>query len=80
MDWFWEAQTTKNQEKIVLKNVYFFNFDFLAPFCDFLRFWPDFGRPWAFQKLKKIRKNRLFNAFSSEGEFWEGSGGVLEEF
>ena len=54
LDSFSEAETTKNREKMLLKNVCFFNFDFLAFFCDFFRFWLDFGRPRA---VKKIRKN-----------------------
>ena len=70
----------KNQEKMVLKNVRFFNIDFLAFFCDFLRFWLDFGRPRAVKKLKKNGKNRFFNVLSFEGGFWEGSGRVLGEF
>ena len=32
---FSEAKTEKNREKMVLKNVCFFNFDFFAFFCDF---------------------------------------------
>ena len=52
----------------------------LALFCDFWGFWLDFGRPWALQKLKKIRKNRFLIAFSFEGGFWEGLGRVLGGF
>ena len=47
--WIWaplsEAQTKKIREKIVLKNVCFFDLDFLEFFCDFLGFWLDFGKP-----------------------------------
>ena len=32
---FSEAETEKNQEKIVLRNMRFFDTDFLAFFCDF---------------------------------------------
>ena len=32
---FLEAETEKNQEKIVLRNMRFFDTDFLAFFCDF---------------------------------------------
>ena len=53
------------------------NFSF---FFDFSRFWLDFGRPRALQKLKKIRKNRCFFAFRFEGGFWKGSGRVLGGF
>ena len=61
---FSEAKTTKNREKMILKNMYFCNFHFFAFFRDFLRFWLDFGRPWALQKFKKIRKNQKKSIFS----------------
>ena len=69
---------------MVLKNMCFFNIDFLALFFDFSRFWFDFGRPWALQKcvkkLKKLGWGRFRNAFSFEGGFWESSGVVLGGF
>ena len=65
---------------MVLKNMYFFNFDFLRYFGDFFRFWLDLGRPWALQKFEKIRKNRVMNAISFERGFWEGSGRFLGGF
>ena len=52
---FSEAKTEKNREKMVLKNMCFFNIDFLALFCVFLRFWLDFGKPKIIKKLKKIQ-------------------------
>ena len=51
-----EVQTEKNREKMVLKNICFFNIDFFALFCVFLRFWLDFGRSKIIKKLKKIAK------------------------
>ena len=77
---FSEAETTKNRENMMLKNMFFFDIDFLALFCDFLRFWLDFGSPRALKKLRKIEKNRFLNAFIFEGGFWEGSGSVLGRF
>ena len=70
----------KNQKKKVLKTLCFFDIDFSSLFFDFSRFWLDFGRPRALQKLKKIRKNRFFFAFRFEGGFWKGSGRVLGGF
>ena len=35
LEWFWEAKTAKNREKMMSKNVCFFNIDFFALFCDF---------------------------------------------
>ena len=32
---FWEAETAKNREKMVLENMCFFNIDFFAFFLDF---------------------------------------------
>ena len=65
----------------------FFDFDFLQFFCDFKGFWLDFGRPWALQKLKKIRKNRFFSCSVLKegsgrvlGGFWEDLGRVLGGF
>ena len=70
----------KNRKKMVLKTMCFFDIEFSSLFFDFSRFWLDFGRPWALQKLKKIRKNRFLIAFSFEGGFWEGLGRVLGGF
>ena len=70
----------KNREKMVLKTMCFFDIDFLSLFFDFSRFWLDFGRPRAFQKLKKNRKNQFFLAFRFEGGFWKGSGRVWGGF
>ena len=75
-----EAQTKKNREKMVLKNMCFSNIDFLAFFFDFLRFGVDFGRPWAFQKSIKNRKNRVRGAFGTRSVLKEGSGRVLGGF
>ena len=65
LELFSEAKTTKNREKIVLKNMYFFEFHFLAFFFDFWRFWLDFGRPRDVQKLAKNRKNRVRDGFGT---------------
>ena len=80
LDSFSEAETTKNREKIVLKSVCYFKLRFFRFFCDFSRFWLDFGKPRAVQKFKKFEKNRFCDTFSFEGGFWEGSGGVLGRF
>ena len=84
---FSEAKTMKNREKMVLKNVYFFNFVFFGFFHDFFEFWLDFGSPRAFKKLKKNRtkskkseKSRFLDGLCSEGGFWKGFGRVLWEF
>ena len=60
--------------------MWFFNFDFFNFFFDFSRFWLDFGRTRAFQKLKKIRKNRFSNAFSFKEGSGRGFGRILEGF
>ena len=60
----------------MLKSVYFFNFDFLAFFSDFSRFWLDFGRPRAVKKFKKIEKID----FVTRSVLKEGSGRVLGGF
>ena len=91
MESFSEAKTTKNQEKIVLKNMCSFSFDFYSFFFGFFGFWLDFGRPQAVQKSIKIQKNRVRAAFGARlgffidfrrvlGGFWEGSGTVSDEF
>ena len=71
----------------MLKNAYFFNFDFLAFFSDFFEFWLDFGRPRAVQKFKKIEKTDfLTRSFLKEGSgrvlggFWDGFGWILKGF
>ena len=53
---FSEAETKKNQEKHVLKNMRFFDIDFLAFFSILLGFWeaPD---P---QKIEKHQKTSIF--------------------
>ena len=69
-----------NQENMVLKNMCFFNIDFLALFFDFSRFWEALGPPKISKKLKKLGWGRFRNAFSFEGGFWESSGVVLGGF
>ena len=78
----------KIKKKMVLKNMWFFDFDFFSFFCDFEGFWLDFGRPWALQKLKKKNKKIRFFcvAVLKEGsgrvlgEVWDGFGRILEGF
>ena len=48
-----EVQTEKNREKMVLKNMCFFNIDFLAFFCDFFQI---LARFWEAQERRKIEK------------------------
>ena len=64
----------------MLKNVYFFNFDSSALFCDFFRFWLDFGRPGAVKKSKKIEKNCTKIDFGMDSVLKEASGRVLGGF
>ena len=67
--------------------MWFFNFGFFSFFFDFSRFWLDFGRPRALQKLKKIKKIDLFSRSVLKGGsgrvlggFWEDLGRVLGGF
>ena len=80
---FSEAKTTKNCEKIGLKNMFFFERRFLSFFSNFC----DLGSILGGQKSSKNRKNRIKiekNRFCYglcfEGGFWEGFGRVLGEF
>ena len=66
-----------NQEKVVLKNMCFFNSVFLVLFFDFLQFWVDFGKPWALQKSVKNQKNWVRDAFGTRSVLKEGSGRAL---
>ena len=74
----------KNREKKVLKTMCFFDIDFSSLFCDFSRFWVDFGRPRDLQKsIKKLKKSCSERFWSTLGIFdriWEGSGRVLGRF
>ena len=70
---FSEAKTAKNREKMVLKNVCFFNIDFFAFFCVFFGFWVDFGGPGPSKNREKIEKID----FLTRSFFKEGSGRVL---
>ena len=78
---FSEAKTAKNREKMVLKNVCFFNIDFLTFFCDFFqilaRFWEARGRQKIEKKLKKSIFQRVHFLRRVLGGFWEGLGTVL---
>ena len=72
---------------MVLKNMCFFNINFLAFFCDVFRFWLDFGRPGPSKNRKKIEKiDFLMRSFFKEGsgrvlgEFWDGFGMILKGF
>ena len=60
---FLEAKTMKKREQIMLKNVFFLNFDFQMLLSGLLRFEDDFGRPRALQKSQKIVKNRFRGVF-----------------
>ena len=78
---FSEAETEKNLEKIVLRNMRFFDTNFLAFFWWILAILPGFWEAPGFQKIeKKTRKNWFSNAFSFEGGFWDGSGAVFGGF
>ena len=46
----------KIRKKMVLETMCFFDIDFLAFFCNFSRFWLDFGRPRRLKKSIKIEK------------------------
>ena len=62
----------------------FFGYRFFGGFFGFLAillgFWDAPGLQKIEKKFKKIRKNQFFDAFSFEGEFWDGSGAVLGGF
>ena len=74
----------KNREKMVLKTMCFFYFVFFAFFCDFSRFWLDFGRPRGLKKSIKNRKNRVRNGFGtclgSSIDFGHDFGAILVDF
>ena len=81
---FSEAKTTKNRQKVVLKNICFFGIDFLSFFFDFSRFWLDFGRPRRLKKSIKNRKNRVRDGFGtrlgSSIDFGHDFGAILVNF
>ena len=55
----------KIRKKMVLETMCFFDIDFLAFFCNFSRFWLDFGKPRKFQKSIKNRENRVRGRFGT---------------
>ena len=52
----WEPKLRKIDKNGVEKHLFFIS-KLQRFFIGFLRFWFDFGKPWTFQKLQKIRKN-----------------------
>ena len=77
-----DSQTSPQASCVVFTNI-----DFSSLFYDFLRFWLDFGRPRAFQKLKKSEKfDFLSRSVLKEGfgrvlnGFWESFGRILDGF
>ena len=74
----------KNREKKVLKTMCFFDIDLSSLFFDFLRFWPDFGRPRRLKKTIKNRKNRVGDGFGtrlgSSIDFGHDFGAILVDF
>ena len=77
---FSEAKTAKNLEKNVLKSVCFFNIDFLAFFCDFFRFWLDFGGGRNRQKIEEKLKKSIFQRVHFLRMVLDGSRRVLGLF
>ena len=72
---------------MVLKNMRFFDIDFLAFFLQFLAILPGFWQAPGLQKISKIRKiDFLARSVLKEGsgrvlgEFWDGFGRILERF
>ena len=57
---FSEAETEKNQEKIVLRNMRFFDTDFLAFFLRFFEFLSGFWEAPGPQKIEKKLKKLIF--------------------
>ena len=69
----------KNREKMVLKNMWFFNFYFFSFFSIFCDFGSIVGGSGTSKNCKKSEKIDFFVLKGGSGS-WEGFGRILEEF
>ena len=82
---FLEVETTKNREKMVLRNMFFLSLNFIRFFSGFDGFGLILGGPEGSKKLKKKnRKNRVRDGFGtrlgSSIDFGHDFGAIFADF
>ena len=78
------GRSGEKSRKNCVEKLAFFGYRFFSVFLRFLAillgFWDAPGPQKFEKKSEKMQKNRFSDAFSFEGGFWDGSGGVLGGF